>query len=205
MKTSTGAFALILGVAVVGCDKEAEKKAEPASTAAEPAKTASAAPAATPAPTPSAAPAASASAAPAANVDEKGVPEIPSDKSNPPSVDEWKAGVVVNTQGAGNRAKDCELRVVREWLQVMCTGEIVGYEKMKDFGPKLSDYYESIKLGKSASFVLRLKKGKNPAVRVCRKDSFASLFVSWPGAKDRPANIAMAEIQKKCDGNDYKP
>ncbi len=138
--------------------------------------------------------------APAATVDAKGVPLIPSTRSKPPTVAEWNSGLVVNTQGAGNRSKACELRIVREWLRVSChSKKITGYEKMSGFGAKNNDYYEMVKPGKLASFVLRLKKGRYPKIRICQGNTFSSLFVSWPAAAERPKNIAMADIGRACD------
>ncbi len=137
-------------------------------------------------------------AAPKPEVNEKGVPAIPDTKSDPPKGSEWDDGLAVNTQGAGSQAKDCTLMVLREWLQVTCRGKVTGFEKMDGFGRKNVDYFESFIPGKHGSFVLRLKKGKYPKVRICRGSSFASLFVSWPASAERPKHIALAQLNKPC-------
>jgi hypothetical protein len=130
------------------------------------------------------------------------VPDIPSTKSNPPQGTEWDQGVPVNTQGANSRAKRCSMHVLREWLRIYCSGKIIGYEKKEDFGELGSDYYEKIVAGKYASFVIRLKKGANQKIRICREGDRASLFVSWPVTADKPKHIALGQ-GPACDGSDW--
>jgi hypothetical protein len=172
-----------------------------------------AAPAATPAAPTAATPAATATAAPAAAPAATAtsakktwalgsVPEIPSGRSNPPKLGEWDDGVVVNTQGANARGKNCFMMILREWLQITCRGNITGYEKMEDFGQKNVDYYSHIVPGKMASFVVRLRAGHHPKVRICRADNRASLFVNWPDSKDRPVHVALGH-GPVCDGTDW--
>ena len=138
-------------------------------------------------PSPAPAPAGS-SAAPA---NEGPIPLIPTTKSNPPQGTEWEQGVAVNTQEVNSQPDDCTLRVMREWVQVTCTGPYTGYEKMKEFGRKGMDYYEAIRPGKSVSFVVRLHKGKSQSVHICAPEKGAQLFMSWPKDKDRPSHIAL--------------
>ncbi len=121
------------------------------------------------------------------------VPEIPEGRSNPPTVAEWAAAPITNTQGAGSWPPDCTSKIVREWLHVNCSGKIRGYEKMENFGTELSDYFKSIKPNNVASFVVRLKKGKTMSVRICRDTDRASLFMNWPQAKDRPVHVALGK------------
>jgi hypothetical protein len=83
------------------------------------------------------------------------------------------------------------MKVMREWLRVSCHGDVVGYEKMENFGTKNGDYFEMIKPDNLASFVVRLKRGKTQSVRICRKKDRASLFVNWPASKDRPVHVAL--------------
>ena len=130
------------------------------------------------------------------------VPEIPGEKSNPPQGIEWDQGVAVNTQGANSRGKRCSMFVLREWLNIYCTGKVIGYEKKEDFGQIGVDYYEKIVAGKYASFVIRLKKGHYPKIRVCREDDRASLFVNWPPTKDKPMHVALGQ-GPVCDGSDW--
>ena len=110
----------------------------------------------------------------------------------------------MNTQGAGSQAGDCTMKVYREWLQVTCRGNMTGYEQFdkNGFGAKGADYYEQHTPGKMASFVVRLRKGRNPKVRLCRGDERASLFVSWPPSEAKPKIIALG-AGPKCDGSDW--
>jgi hypothetical protein len=154
---------------------------------------------------PDTAPGASASAAtsaePAAGEcgSPKEIPAIPDAKSNPPSVEEWSKGCAVNTQGAGTEAKDCTMEVLREWLKVTCNGDVIRVEDMDGFGNEGDDHYKTVTPGKVASFVVRLKKGRNPKVRICRAKDRASLFVSWPPSVDKPKIIALA-AGAPCEG-----
>lgn len=125
--------------------------------------------------------------------DEGPIPAIPEGKSNPPTVAEWGAAEEVNTQEKNSQPDKCEVKVVREWVRVSCRGEIVSYEKMEGFGTKNADYFEMIKPGNLASFVVRMKKGKTQSVRICREKDRASLFVNWPASKDRPVHIALGK------------
>jgi hypothetical protein len=128
------------------------------------------------------------------------IPAIPDGRSDPPTSAEWSAAKNVNTQGANSWPEDCTSKIVREWLQVNCTGKITGYEKMENFGKLHADYFESILPGKLASFVLRMKKGKTQSVRICREKDRASLFVNWPTTKDRPIHVALGK-GPVCTGN----
>jgi hypothetical protein len=172
--------------------------AEKARAAAH-APTAPAASAASPAPSPDAAPAPTA-AAPV--VDEGPIPLIPQDRSNPPQGTEWEQGKEVNTQEIHSQPNNCEMRVLREWLNVTCHKDYVGYEKMENFGRKLQDYYERIDPGQVVSFVLRLKPGNPQAVRICAPDKRASLYVNWPKGTDRPKVIALGR-GPACDGSEW--
>lgn len=190
---SCGALAL----ALLACKKESAPS--PAATESKPA---TATPAATAAPPASAATAAAAAGSKGPSFKISDVPDIPSEKSNPPQGAEWDQGVAVNTQGAGSRAKRCSMHVLREWLRIYCSGKITGYEKKEDFGELGHDYYEKIVAGKYASFVIRLKKGENQKIRICREGDRASLFVSWPPTADKPKNIALGQ-GPECDGSDW--
>lgn len=128
--------------------------------------------------------------------DDSPVPEIPEGRSDPPTVAEWGDAEEINTQEKNSQPDQCEMKVVREWVRVSCRGEILNYEKMESFGTKNADYFEMIQPGKLASFVVRMKKGKTQSVRICRASDRASLFVSWPGSKDRPAHIALGKGPK---------
>lgn len=184
-------------VALLACKKTEPKAEAPAATPSAPAPAA--------APTPAAEPSAR-QAAPAAppkvTTPTQEVPEIPAGKSNPPKGNEWDEGVVINTQGKTTWPPRCQMRVLREWLRVHCSGDVVGHEKMEGFGVKGSDYYFQLVPNKYASLVTRMKRGDTLTLRICREKSRASLFVSWPGGSDRPKHIALGK-GPACDGSDW--
>ncbi|MEZ4369214.1 MAG: hypothetical protein R3B07_00255 [Polyangiaceae bacterium] len=196
-KSTTGLAACVLFLALMACkDDKPEPSAEtPAAPSAAAANTAE------PTAAPSATPEAAASTR-KINFKVGDVPDIPSERSDPPKGTEWDSAPIVNTQGANARAARCSMRVLREWLRIYCTGDIIGYEKMEDFGKLQVDYFEKIVAGKYASFVIRLKKGKNPKIRICRKKDRASLFVSWPPSVDKPKHVALGN-GPVCDGSDW--
>jgi hypothetical protein len=120
-----------------------------------------------------------------------GIPDIPDSRSNPPTVAEWQAAPEVNTQGAGGRPKDCNMRVVREWLNIHCNGKVTKIDEMDGFGKENWDYYQQITLGSSADFVVRLRKGVSMKLKIFREDQDAALFVSWPPSEPKPKHIAL--------------
>jgi hypothetical protein len=162
--------------------KEVAEKARAATTGA-PATTLSAA----------AAPAPSPAAAEPASTSQNGIPEIPEGRSKPPSVAEWSSASEVNTQEANSRPDECFTKVVREWLKVHCDGNVIGIEAMESFGTQNADYFSSVRPGKAADFVVRLKRGKTQKLRICRDPGNAALFVNWPAAADRPVHIALGK------------
>jgi hypothetical protein len=118
-------------------------------------------------------------------------PEVSTGTSAPPSVAEWQAAPSANTVGANSAPKDCELKVVREWLKVNCTGKIKEVTNMDGFGKKGVDYFELITPGRVADFVVRLKKGQAIKARILREGQSASLFVNWPSSNPRPSIVAL--------------
>jgi hypothetical protein len=123
----------------------------------------------------------------------KGIPEIPEGRSKPPSVAEWNDAAEVNTQEPNSQPDKCFTKVVREWLKVHCDGNVVGVEAMEAFGKQNADYFYSVRPGKAADFVVRLKRGKTQKLRICRDPGNATLFVNWPAADDRPVHIALGK------------
>ena len=163
-----------------------------------PAPAATTTPVAGPAPTPSPTVAETATAAPVEkpDVDEHGIPEIPTGRSNPPTVAEWSAAATVNTQGANSQAQDCFMKIVREWVKVHCEGDVKSISDKDGLPRSSADYYESIRLGTMADFVFRLKKGRTMKMRIHRDGNRASLFINWPASKDRPVHVALAQIKE---------
>jgi len=194
-------------LAGVGCDQggsaaSKDANAPAASSAATAASTVSAAPtsasvsamtSATVSATPSAAAAPTAEAGPTPEPCGalSAIPDVPDTASAPPTGEEWGTACPINNQGAGAHAKDCMMKIKREWLQVTCRGELIGYEKFEGFGQSGADYYEQHAPGQFSSFVVRLKKGKAQKVRMCRPKDSGSLFVNWPLTASKPSFVAL--------------
>lgn len=137
-----------------------------------------------PAPAPAPAPA-------AVDVNAKGIPRIPRTRSNPPTAEEWRNALAVNTANVHSHPPGCSLRVVREWLHVNCSGDIRRISDMTGFGQRGLDYFDDVRLGSSASFVVRLRPVAKQWLRIWRGNDRATLFVSWMPQRDRPDNIAL--------------
>lgn len=190
MKLPTVALGLgLLALSLAACKGEEKEKAATTTPVAAPKPAASAAAsAAKPAEEPKE------EAEPEAKKDESGIPDIPSGRSKPPTIAEWKDATEVNTQGANSRPPDCHMKIVREWLKVNCSADDVTGEisKQEGFGNENADYFKSIKPGKHVDFVMRLRKGTVQKVRIHREDGkYASLFVNWPGADEKPKHVAL--------------
>jgi hypothetical protein len=120
-------------------------------------------------------------------------PEVASGTSAPPTVAEWQAAPSANTAAPNSAPKDCDLKVVREWLKVNCTGKIKEVTNMDGFGRKGVDYFELVTPGRVADFVVRLKKGGAIKARILREGAgqSASLFVNWPSSNPKPSIVAL--------------
>ncbi len=88
------------------------------------------------------------------------------------------------------------MKIVREWIRVHCEGDVKSISDKKNLPRSSADYFESVKPGKYADFVFRLKKGRTTSLRIHRDGDRASLFINWPASRDRPANIALAQIKE---------
>ncbi|MCA9622411.1 MAG: hypothetical protein KC731_25485 [Myxococcales bacterium] len=126
------------------------------------------------------------------------IPVIPGTTSPPPSLAEWSTACDVNTQGAGSQPGNCTMKIVREWLQVTCRGDMRGYESFEGFGSEGADYFKQVKVGNLISFVVRLGRGKSQKVRLCTNVDRASLFVSWPPSRPQPSIVALG-VGPRCD------
>lgn len=130
------------------------------------------------------------------------VPLIPQEKSDPPKLEEWEKAPEVNTQHEHGIAKECSMKVVREWVRVFCRGEILGYQDLTEFGKKSVDHFVSVKES-SLSFVGRIKPGPRQFLRVCRASDRAALAIYWPPGKDRPEHIALGD-GRPCEKLEYE-
>ena len=120
------------------------------------------------------------------------VPSVSTEKSDVPSSAEWADACYVNTQEANSHAPRCSMSVKREWLKVVCEGDVNGYEHMEGFPRPGVDFFEFHKPGKTSSFVFRMKPGKGFTARFCRGDERANLAVNWPAGAPKPSFIAMS-------------
>ena len=96
--------------------------------------------------------------------------------------------------GPNSAAKDCTMKIVREWLKVNCTGKIVDATMMEGFGKDGFDYFQSVKPGTMADFVVRVKKGGALKLRINREKDRASLFMNWPSGSPKPTIIALQHM-----------
>ncbi|MCC6525862.1 MAG: hypothetical protein IT373_24660 [Polyangiaceae bacterium] len=126
-----------------------------------------------------------------AGADASGIPDIPAEKSNPPSMDEWNKAAEINTQDANSRPHDCHMKIMREWLKVHCDGKVTGVKDMDGFGNENDSYFQMVKPGLMADFVVRMRKGVSMKLRILREDQDAFLFFNWPGKEPKPTNIAL--------------
>lgn len=123
--------------------------------------------------------------------DAAAVPAIPSDRSSPPTVADWRDATEVNTQTPGARPEACYLKIVREWLKIHCDGKVIGVEDLEGFGQESWDYYQSVRPGHAADLVARLRKGHSMKLTILREDQNAVLFVSWPPTEPKPLHVAL--------------
>lgn len=196
------AFPLVLFSLAIGC--ESSPTPDPSRASATPAK-ATAAPSATVASTASAATTASSATGSNATkppdkeniaVDEskidKSIPDIPNERSKPPTIEEWKTGTVVNSQGKSSRPDKCEMKIVRDWLKIKCEGDVLGINDLDGFGAEGTDHFKAYKEGLWADIVVRLKEGQALSTRIPRgAEGDAALFTHWPKGAKKPYIVAL--------------
>ncbi len=85
------------------------------------------------------------------------------------------------------------MKIVREWLKVNCGGEIVSVDAPEGFGKENVNYFSSIRPGKSADFVVRLRQGKTMKLKIRRAKDAAVLFVNWPQEAKKPTIVALGK------------
>jgi hypothetical protein len=123
---------------------------------------------------------------------DKSIPDIPSDRSQPPTIDEWKTGTAVNSQEKNSRPDKCELKIVREWLKIKCEGDVLGINDLDGFGAEGTDHFKAHNEGKFADIVVRLKEGQALSTRILRgAEGDAALFTHWPKGAKKPYIIAL--------------
>jgi hypothetical protein len=194
------ALPLALCTLAIGCENSPTPTPVVAETAAAAPAKASAAPSATP----TVAAVSSATAAPASKppskeniaVDEskidKSIPEIPSGRSKPPTIEEWKTGTVVNSQEKNSRPDKCEMKIVREWLKIKCEGDVLGINDLDGFGAEGTDHFKALKEGQFADIVVRLKEGQALSTRIPRgAEGDALLFTHWQKGAKKPNIVAL--------------
>ena len=194
------ALPLALCTLAIGCESSPAPTPVAAETAAAAPPKATAAPSAmAPAAAVSSAPAAPASKPPSKEniaVDEskidKSIPDIPSEGSKPPTMEEWKTGTVVNSQEKNSRPDKCEMKIVREWLKIKCEGDVLGINDLDGFGAEGTDHFKAYQEGKFADIVVRLKEGQALSTRMPRgAEGDAALFTHWQKGAKKPNIVAL--------------
>lgn len=180
-RTTIAAIPLVLAALLACKEEKAPPQPVAVATAPTPAETAAPTPAATEEPAPA---------------KEDPIPDIPEGRSKPATVKEWSEAKNINTQEANSQPDKCFMRIVREWLKINCEGDIQGTSGMENFGTELGDYFQSVKPGKVADFVVRLRKGKTMKLRIQRTEGEAVLFVNWPVGEPKPTIIALGRGAK---------
>ena len=123
---------------------------------------------------------------------DKSIPDIPTERSKPPTIDEWKAGTVVNSQEKNSRPDKCEMKIVREWLKIKCEGEVFGINDLDGFGAEGTDHFKALQEGKFADIVVRLKEGQALSTRIPRgAEGDALLFTHWQKGMKKPNIVAL--------------
>lgn len=194
------ALPLALCTLAIGCENSPTPTPVAAETAAAAPPKASAAPSATPTVAAvSSAAAATASKLPSKEniaVDDskidKSIPDIPTERSKPPTIEEWKTGTVVNSQEKNSRPDKCEMKIVREWLKIKCEGEVFGINDLDGFGAEGTDHFKALQEGKFADIVVRLKEGQALSTRIPRgAEGDALLFTHWQKGAKKPNIVAL--------------
>lgn len=123
---------------------------------------------------------------------DKTIPDIPTERSKPPTLDEWKAGTVVNSQEKNSRPDRCEMKIVREWLKIKCEGDVLGINDLDGFGAEGTDHFKALKEGQFADIVVRLKEGQALSTRIPRgAEGDALLFTHWQKGAKKPNIVAL--------------
>ena len=112
-------------------------------------------------------------------------------RSAPPSISEWSSVSDINQAGPSSKPRDCEIKIVREWMKVHCEGNVKSVEKIEGIGKEGVDHFKQVTPGEMADFVVKLKKGGSIKMRILRDPQSATLFTNWAGGADRPGTVVM--------------
>ena len=122
------------------------------------------------------------------------LPLIPSTASDRPRPGDWVTGTPVNMGYAERLPKNCELRVLRDWLQWRCSG--MRLESIEGLGIADKDHFKVNDIDRQYGEA-RLHAGMSATVRM--RESFdgprVTLRVRWPADAPQPAEIFMVTEQ----------
>jgi hypothetical protein len=126
------------------------------------------------------------------------VPLIPSTASDRPRPGDWVTGTPINMGAAESRPKNCELRILRDWLQWRCHGKGTRLESIEGFGADGAGHFKINDLSRQQGEA-QLHAGMSATARI--RSSFdgpiVSIRVRWPADAPQPAEIFMATEPSK--------
>jgi hypothetical protein len=120
------------------------------------------------------------------------IPDVPELGTERPRPADWLSGTPVNTAAEHGRPKNCELRVLRDWVQWRCSGNQMFYERSSGFGTPDVDFFKvtslalqqgeaRIKPGMSATFTISLTIGA----------PLTTIKIHWPVNEPKPSEISV--------------
>lgn len=118
------------------------------------------------------------------------IPEIPTERSKPPTKPEWEAASKINTAAEDQLPRTCRVKQAREWLGVWCSsngGRVVWSE---NFGAKSSDWF--LPDASVFTLLLRIRRGFDIRAELEHlQDTPMFLRVNWPPDSPRPLEISL--------------
>jgi hypothetical protein len=118
------------------------------------------------------------------------LPQIPATPSERPRPGDWVLSTPVNMGAAERRPKNCETRVLRDWLQWRCSG--MRLESIEGFGVANQDHFKTNDIDRQYGEA-RLQAGASGTVRM--RAGFdgprVTIRVRWPADAPQPAEIFM--------------
>ena len=117
-------------------------------------------------------------------------PEIPTDRSKPPTKPEWKAGNDLNTAAKSDQDKLCWMKQVREWLRVECVGNIgMSIAYAQELGARKSDWFQP---DGTPILIVRMRKGHDLRAAIYEHaPKMTYLRANWPADSDRPTEVSL--------------
>ncbi len=126
------------------------------------------------------------------------LPQIPDKPGQRPRPGDWVLSTPVNMGPADQRPKNCEIRVLRDWLQWRCHGRGVLLKSIQGFGVENVDHFKVNGLWHQQGEG-RLHAGMSAALRIENGigGPVVSIGVRWPADAPQPAEVFMTEPSKR--------